>query len=172
MKWNHIENIWTTLTEKDLCLNSTTALVHKPTTIKEAMKIPEAKTAVDKEWDKLKSRPGVVPQAKMSEMLFVRFCFLHGSLPLEACELAKHLRKDLGGVVLRRDNVKDDDEYKAVFPEQGASVRQVAAARFLDTISRLPGFAGENNDAVSACTQEHLSEAPRLRRLFEKKECL
>ena len=40
----------------------------------------------------------------------------------------------------------------------------MAAARFLDTTSGPPVTAGEANDAPSACTQVHLSEAPRLLR--------
>ena len=47
---------------------------------------------------------------------------------------------------------------------------QMAAVRFLDTNFKLPGTAGEAQDAVSAHTQVHMSEAPRLLRLPEK-EC-
>ena len=54
-----------------------------------------------------------------------------------------------------------------VSPEQGASTSSVVAANFL--MSRLPGTAGEANDAVSACTKVHVSEARRLVRLPEKK---
>ena len=38
----------------------------------------------------------------------------------------------------------------------------------MKTISRFPGMAGEANDAMSAYTQVHLSEAPRLLRKPEK----
>ena len=37
--------------------------------------------------------------------------------------------------------------------EQGASASQMAAAKFLDTISKLPGMAGDTSDAISAYTQ-------------------
>ena len=40
----------------------------------------------------------------------------------------------------REDNVKDDNWYKAVFMEHGASASQVAAARVLDTMSPLQIF--------------------------------
>ena len=47
------------------------------------------------------------------------------------------------------DNVKDEEEYKAVVTEQGASTSQMTAAKFLDTIAKLLGMAGEASDAVS-----------------------
>ena len=40
-----------------VCLNSTTAFEHKPVSIKEAMKLPEATATGDKEWGKLKNWP-------------------------------------------------------------------------------------------------------------------
>ena len=52
--------------------------------------------------------------------------------------------------MLRGDNVKDD-ECKAVFAEQEASASQVAAARFLDTISSPPGRRSQ------CCGIEHAS---------------
>ena len=52
--------------------------------------------------------------------------------------------------MLRGENVKDEEGYRAVFAEQGALASQMAAAKFLDTISKLLGLAGEASDAVSA----------------------
>ena len=69
--------------------------------------------------------------------------------------------------VFREDNVKDDNGYNAVCTEEGASPSQMEAARFLDTIYRLPGMVGAANDAVSAYTKVHMSDAPRLLRLLE-----
>ena len=89
---------------------------------------------------------------------------------LKNAELAKHLQKYKGRVVLRGDNVKDEEGYRAVFAEQDASASQMAAAKFLDTISKLLGLAGETSDAVSAYTQVKMTEAPRLIRLPEE-EC-
>ena len=57
---------------------------------------------------------------------------------------------------------------RAVFTEQGASASQTAA-RFLGTLSRHRGMNGEAMDAVSAHTQVHMSEAPRLLRFSEKR---
>ena len=51
---------------------------------------------------------------------------------------------------------------KAVFTEQGASAAQMAAARFLDAISRFPCTTGEASDAVTAYIQVNMIFAPRL----------
>ena len=67
--------------------------------------------------------------------------------------------------MLRGENVKDEEGYRTVFAEQGASASQMAAAKFLDTISKLLGLAGEPSDAVSAYTQVKMTEAPRMLRL-------
>ena len=68
--------------------------------------------------------------------------------------LQNTIQKYMGRVVLRvEDNVKDEEGYRAVFTEQGASASEMAAAKFLDTISKLLGMAGETSDAISACTQ-------------------
>ena len=48
---------------------------------------------------------------------------------------------------------------------------QMAAAKFLDTISKLPEMVGETGDAISAYTQVKMTEAPRLLRI-PKEECL
>ena len=93
------------------------------------------------------------------------FPIAHGLLP-RSCETSP--KKQRESRALRGDNVKDDGGYKAVFTEKGASASQVAAIRFLAIISKLPGMDEEANDAVSAHTQVHLSDAPRLLRLPER----
>ena len=80
-------------------------------------------------------------------------------------ELAKHLQEYKRPPVLRGDNVKDEGRYRAVFTEQGVSVSQMAAAKFLDAMSKLPGMAGETSDAMSAYTRVTMTEAPRLLRM-------
>ena len=88
----------------------------------------------------------------------VLFSFLTDFRPLEHSELAKHLpNEQRESRAPGEDNAKDDGGHKAVFMEQGVSASPVAAARSLDTISKLPGMAGEVNDAVSARTQVHES---------------
>ena len=75
-------------------------------------------------------------------------------------ELVRHLLENQESVVLRGDNVKDDNGYRSVLTDQGASASQLAAAKFQDTNSRLLGVTEEATDAASAHTQVRLSEAP------------
>ena len=64
----------------------------------------------------------------------------------------------------------DDCGHGAVFPEQDALASQMAAAKFLDTISKFPGLTGEASGAVSAFTQVKMGDAPKLSKLPES-EC-
>ena len=68
------------------------------------------------------------------------------------------------------DIVKHDSGAYAVFTEQGSSASQMAAAKIMDVIARLPGCAGQATDAVSAYTQAKLEDAPRLLK-SPKSEC-
>ena len=52
--------------------------------------------------------------------------------------------------------MRDEDGYLAVFSEQGTSASRMAAAKFLDAISRFPGCDGEESDATGAYTQSDL----------------
>ena len=54
--------------------------------------------------------------------------------------------------------MKDERGYLAVFSEQGTSASHLAAAKFVDAISRAPGCDGENSDATGAYTQTELGE--------------
>ena len=65
-------------------------------------------------------------------------------------------------VVLRGDIVKVDSGAYAVFTEQGSSASLMTAAKVVDIISRLPGCDGQAADAVSACTQVKMEDAPKL----------
>ena len=62
----------------------------------------------------------------------------------------------------RGDTVKDERGHLAVFSEQGTSAYQLAAAKALDAISRMPGDSGSDSDAVGAYTQVTLLEAHYL----------
>ena len=64
--------------------------------------------------------------------------------------------------------MKDEEGYRAVFTEQSSSACQMAAARFLDTISKLPRMAGETSGAILAHIQVNMTESPRLLRLPEE----
>ena len=100
---------------------------------------------------------------------------VHFALLMDICRLknaeleAKH-QKYKGRVVLRGDIVKDDSGSYAVFTEQGSSASQMAAAKVMDIISRLPGCAGQAADAVSAKTQVKVEDAPKLLKI-PKSEC-
>ena len=89
---------------------------------------------------------------------------VHFASLMDICHLknaefeAKH-QKYKGRVVLRGDIVTDDSGSYAVFTEQGSSASQTTAAKVMDSISRLPGCAGQAADAVSAYTQVKMEDA-------------
>ena len=63
-----------------------------------------------------------------------------------------------GRVVFRGDKVKDEQGYYAVFSEQSASASNMAAAKWLDAIGRMPGNAFEDSDARAAYRQVKLDK--------------
>ena len=124
-------------------------LVHKFIPMPQAMKIPAAKAAVDKEWEKLekisawnltkvKSKKQVIEEARTSGAT-VHFASLMDICHLKNAELEAKHQKYKGRVVLRGDIVKDNSGSYAVFTEQGSSASQMTAAKIMDVISRLPG---------------------------------
>ena len=138
-------------------------LVHKFIPMPQAMKIPAATAAVDKEWEKLenisawnltkvRSKKEVIDEARTSGAK-VHFASLIGICHLKNAELEAKHQKYKGRIVLRGDIVKDDSVSYAVFTEQGSSASQMTAAKVMDIISRLPGCDGQAADAVSAETQ-------------------
>ena len=129
----------------------------------QAMKIPAAKAAVDKEWEKLekisawnltkvRSKKEAIDEAR-TKGTKVHFASLMDICHLKNAELEAKHQKYKGRVVLRGDMVKDDSGSYAVFTEQGSSASQMTAAKVMDIISRLLGCAGQAADAVSAYTQ-------------------
>ena len=113
------------LQEKVRIHYSTTILVHKFIPMPQAMKIPAAKAAVDKEWEKLekisawnltkvKSKKDVIDEARMS-CATVHFASLVDICYLKNAELEAKHQKYKGRVVLRGDVVKDDSGSYAVF---------------------------------------------------------
>ena len=129
----------------------------------QASKIPDAKAAVEKEWEKLEKIPAwhvtkvrnkkeVIDEAR-NEGRKVHFASLMDLCHLKNSELEPKFQKYKGSVVLRGDCVKDDSGSYAVFTEQGSSTSQMTAAKIIDVKSRLPGCAGQAADAVSAYTQ-------------------
>ena len=108
----------------------------------QAMKIPAAKAAVDKEWEKLekisawnltkvKSKKQVIDEARTAGAT-VHFASLMDICHLKNAELEAKHQKYKGRVVLRGDIVKDDSGSYAVFTEQGSSASQMTAAKIMD----------------------------------------
>ena len=152
-------------------------LVHKFIPMPQAMKIPAAKAAVDKEWEnwskfrrgtltKVKSKKQVIDEARTSGAT-VHFASLMDICHLKNAELEAKHQKYKGRVVLRGDIVKDDSGSYAVFTEQGSSASQMTAAKIMDIISRLPGCDGQAADAVSAYTQVEMEDAHKLLKKFK-----
>ena len=135
----------------------------------QAMKIPAAKAAVDKEWEnlekisawnltKVRSKKEVIDEAR-TKGAKVHFASLMDICHLKNAELEAKHQKYKSRVVLPGDIEKDDAGSYAVFTEQGSSASQMTAAKIMDNIiSRLPGCDGQTADAVSACTQVKMED--------------
>ena len=80
------------------------------------------------------------------------------------------IKKYEGRVVLRGDTAKDDSGSFAVCRVQSSSASQLTAAQVVDVIARLPHCEGQAADAVSACTQVKMDDAPNCSK-FEKSQC-
>ena len=148
--------------------------------IPQAIKIPAAKAAVDKEWEKLeeisawnltkvRSKKEVIDEARTSGAK-VHFASLMDICDMKNVELEATHQKYKGRVVLRGDIVKDDSGSCALFTEQGSSASQMTAAKVMDIISSLPGCDGQAADAVSAYTQVKMEDAHKLLKI-PKSEC-
>ena len=147
-------------------------LVHKFIPMPQAMKIPAAEAAADKEWEKLekisawnltkvRSKKQVIDEAKMSGAT-VHFASLMDICHLKNAELEAKHQKYKGRIVLRSDIVKDDSGSCAVFAEQGSSASQMKAAKIMDFISRLPGCDGQAAEVVSAYTQVKMEDCSQM----------
>ena len=98
---------------------------------------------------------------------------VHFTSLMDICHLKNaelQVKHQEGRIVLRSDIVTDDLGSCAVFTEQGSSASQMTAAKFMDIISRLPGFDGQTADAVSAYTQIKMEDAHKLLNI-QKSEC-
>ena len=146
----------------------------------QALKIPDAKAAVETEWEKLemilawqltkvRSKKEVIDEAR-TKGAEVHFASLMDICHVENAELETKHQKYKGRVVLRGDIVTDDSGSYAVFAKQGSSESQMTAAKVMDIISRLPGCAAQAADAVSAYTQVKMEDAPTLWKI-PKSEC-
>ena len=136
----------------------------------QALKIPDAKAAVEKEWEKLKKNPAwQLSKVRNKKEVFaeaknkgrkVHFASLMDLCHLKNSEL--ELQKYKGVVVFRGDIGKDDSGSYAVLTEQGSSTSHMTATHVMDVIARLPGCAGQAADAVSDYIQVRREDAPRL----------
>ena len=89
---------------------------------------------------------------------------------LKNAELAKPLkiqRVELCCGVTTSKTKKDTEQYSHCKVFQSLRWKR---QKFLDSVSKLPGVAGETSDVVSAYTQVKMTKAPRLLRL-PKEEC-
>ena len=89
---------------------------------------------------------------------------------LKNAELEPKSKIFKGRVVLRNDIVIDDSGASAVFSEHRWSAVQMAAAKVMDVIARLPDCDGQTADAASAYTQVKSEDASRLLTI-PKSEC-
>ena len=115
--------------------------VHKFVPMPEAMKIPDAQAAVEKEWEKLEKIPAsqLTKVRNKSEVIAaarnkghtVHFASLMDLCHLKNSELEPEFQKYKGRVVLRGDTVKDDSGSCAAFTEQGSSASQMTAAKVM-----------------------------------------
>ena len=87
---------------------------------------------------------------------------------LKQAERPKHLQKYKGRVALWEENVTDNDGYKAVCTEQGASRRQQNV--WIHTFQTSWSDRRNQRRGISAYTQVNLAESHRLMRLPET-EC-
>ena len=122
-------------------------LVHKFIPMPQTMKIPAAKAAVDKEWEKLEkisawnltkveNKKQVIDEARTSGAT-VHFASLMDICHLKNAELETKHQKYKRRVVLRGDIVKNNSGSCAVFTEQGSSASQMTAAEIMDIIADL-----------------------------------
>ena len=146
-------------------------LVHKIIPMLQAMNIPAAKAAVDKEWEKLEKISAWNLTKVRSKKRGDRwskdegrkssFCLTDGHMSFEECRIGDKAPKIQRSSCTPRRHCEDDPGFYAVFTEQGSSASQMTA-KVMDIISRLLGCAGQAADAVSAKTQVKMEDAQKL----------
>ena len=109
----------------------------------------------------------VQPKAEVIRDAKARGVHVHFGSLMELChiknsQMGEEFWSYKGRIVFRGDLTKDENGHLAVFTEQGASASNMAAAKLMDAIARMPGNDGEDSDAVGAYTQVRLSDAVKL----------
>ena len=97
-------------------------------------------------------------------------CISDGPNSSQKLGIGINIQKYTGRVVLRGYIVKEDSGACGVFTDHGSSASQMAAAKVVDVIVRLPDCDGPAADAISASTPVKLEDAPELLRI-PKSEC-
>ena len=155
-------------------------LVHKFIPMPQAMKIPAAKAAVDKEREKLekisawnltkvRSKKEVIDEAR-TKCEKLHFASLQDICHLKIAELeAKHknTKVELYSEVILYKTIRGLMQYSLNNDHQAS---QMTAAKVMDIISRLLGCDGQAADTVSAYTQVKMEDAPKLMKI-PKSEC-
>ena len=134
-------------------------LVHKFIPMPQALKIPAAKAAVEKEGEKLEKIPAwvITKVRNKSEVIDeartkgakVHFASLMDICHLKNAELDTKHQKYKGRVVLRGDFVKDDSGSYAVFTEQGSSASQMTAAKVMVKMEDAPKITENSQIGMS-----------------------
>ena len=133
-------------------------LVRKFIPMPQAMKIPAAKAAVDKEWEKLEK----ISAWNLMKVRSKKEDICH----LKNAELETKHQKYRGRVVLRGDIAKDDSGSYAVFVEQGSSASQMTHGCHIQ-IARVRRTSSGRGTAFS---QVKMENAPQLLKI-PKSEC-
>ena len=121
-------------------------VAHKPKPTPRALKIPDAKATVDKEWEqleklpawhvtKVKSKKEIIEKAQKREK-DSSFCHAHGLVPPQELGVGAEVQKNIKVVLCSE-----------------VTLSSATAAKVLDVIAR-PGSAGQASDAVSAYTHD------------------
>ena len=150
------------------------------TNLFQAMKIPAAKAAVDKEWEKLekisawnltkvRSKKEVIDEAR-TKGAKDSFRLIDGHMSFKECWTGDKAPKIQRSSCTPRWYCKRRFWVLRSFNEQGSSASQMTAAKIMDIISRLPGCDGQAADAVSAYTQVKMEDAHKLFKI-QKSEC-
>ena len=140
----------------------------------QAMKIPDAKAAVDKELKKLETNATwQLDKVKRKNRLFWKHreakrlsTLLHWwtSVISKKADLEPKFQKYMSSRTPRW-HCNDDSGAYAVFTERGTSASQMTAAKLMDVTARLPDCDGQGADAKSAYTRLNMENAPRLLRI-------
>ena len=140
--------------------------VAEPINMSDALRIPAAREAIHKEWDKLAAQRCWLLES-VTEQDEVRAAAIKSRKPVHfghitpLCvrmhsELAEQFHTYKGRVVFRGDNVRDQDDNHAVFQDITSYTSLLASSRMLDTIGLMPNHVCEQSDAPGAFTQAEL----------------